>query len=208
MDRIKEVYIYRHGETDWNVSQRTMGQLESIVTSFTKLGYEEIEDISIDMIKNNIEVIYSSDLQRAVETATIANNNKNVAIYMSKELRGLNMGQLQGLSTSELENSKFAQESFKNYDIPLPGGESINDLNRRVYSFIKRICDETDYERIAIVTHSAVMSNLRSFLDNDNYVSINRCLLLYKDGKFIVKSYDTVGTDKPFVMKRGANENK
>lgn len=46
MNNFKITYLYRHGETNLNVSGITMGQLSSVHTEFTELGYEQIENIN------------------------------------------------------------------------------------------------------------------------------------------------------------------
>lgn len=47
----KYIYLYRHGETDWNINGITMGQLEGIKTEFTQVGYQAIFDISESLKK-------------------------------------------------------------------------------------------------------------------------------------------------------------
>ena len=42
----KIIYLYRHGETNWNVDDRVTGQLENIEVYFTERGYQQIEDLS------------------------------------------------------------------------------------------------------------------------------------------------------------------
>lgn len=190
----KLVYLYRHGETDWNVLGKTMGQLEGINTEFTDLGYNQINYISKKLEDDKIEAIYTSDCKRTVETARIA-NTKKIPIFVVKEIRGLNMGIYQGLSMDELKDSEDVKLSFTDYHIPLLNGESINDLNKRILDFIKKICKETNYKKIALITHSAVISNLKAYLMNDKYISLNMCLLLYKDDNISVLDYTHANSD-------------
>lgn len=175
---IKEIYLYRHGETNWNLLSRVMGQLENITTTFSPNGIMEIEEISQSLDKNSIEVIYCSDFQRAYDTAIIANKN-NVPIIKSKELRGLNMGKYQGFLFEEYINSPEVKKAFLDYDIKIGDGESINDLNRRIEKFILDVCRQTEYNSIGIITHSAVISNLKSYITKEKYFSLCRCNLEY-----------------------------
>lgn len=189
LDTIKIIYLYRHGETNFNVNGITMGQLEGIKTEFTQVGYEEIRNISNSLKENKIEVIYSSDFNRTMDTAKLANTNNQLPIIISKKARGLNMGKYQGLEFQKFINSEEIKRSFENYNIPFPEGESINELNNRLYTFINEICNQTSYERIAIITHSAAISNLKAFVSNDKYISLKMCCLMYKDNKLNVIDY-------------------
>lgn len=92
----KIIYLYRHGETNWNVEDKITGQLENIDTYFTDIGYKQINELTKKLKENQIEVIYCSDLKRTVETAIMANSELNLPIFYSKEIRGLNMGKYQG----------------------------------------------------------------------------------------------------------------
>ena len=189
-DDSKIIYLFRHGETNWNVEDRVMGQLEGIETKFTNKGYKQIKEISEKIKEKNVEVIYCSDFQRAYETAVIANEKLRVPIFPEKKLRGLNMGKYQGLLLEDFINRREVIECFKNYDLKIGGGESINELNARISNFIVNIVKNTKYQRIAIITHSAVISNLRAYLSKSNYISLRECSLLYKNNKLLVTGYE------------------
>lgn len=188
-DDSRIIYLFRHGETNWNVEDRVMGQLEGIETKFTNKGYKQIKAISKKIEEKNVEVIYCSDFQRAYETALIANEKLRVPIFPEKKLRGLNMGKYQGLLFEDFINRKEVIECFRNYDLKIGGGESINELNARIFNFIKNIVKNNNYQRIAIITHSAVISNLRAYLSKSNYLSLMECSLLYKNNELLVTKY-------------------
>lgn len=196
----KLIYLYRHGETDFNVEGITMGQLEGINTNFTQKGYEQIDLLSEEIKEHEIEVIYTSDYKRTLETAKLINND--LPIFINKEIRGLNMGKYQGMDFNLFIKLDEVQKSFSDYNIPFENGESINELNNRILNFILRICNETNYEKIAIITHSAVISNLKSFVTNEPFISLNKCCLLYEDNKFDVIDYVTSKEEKQKIKKR------
>lgn len=185
----KEIYLYRHGETNWNVENRIMGQLKGIKTRFTNKGYSQIKEISKKIKENNVEVIYCSDFERTYETAIVANQSLRLPIIKSKEIRGLNMGKYQGLSFNEFITKKEVQNCFNNHNLKFDAGESINELNDRVLNFIIHISKTTKYNKIAIITHSAVISNLKSYLLREKYVSLKECTLLYTHNNLYVIDY-------------------
>lgn len=186
----KIIYLYRHGETNWNVEDKITGQLENIDTYFTDIGYKQINELTKKLKENQIEVIYCSDLKRTVETAIMANSELNLPIFYSKEIRGLNMGKYQGMRLKDFINQDEVKACFSNYALSLDGGESINQLNERITNFIKKICSETEYKKIAIISHSAAISNLKAYVSGDKYVSLNQCTLLYANGKLSVLDYE------------------
>lgn len=187
----KIVYLYRHGETNWNVDDRVTGQLENIEIYFTERGYQQIEDLSEKLRENQVEVIYASDLSRTTETAVLVNEKLNLPVFYSKEIRGLNMGKYQGLLREDFATKDDVRACFANHDLVIPGGESVNALNERVINFIKKICSESEYKKIAIISHSGAISNLRAYLMNDNYVRINKCVLLYNNNNLSVLDYES-----------------
>ena len=161
-----------------------MGQLDGLNTTFTNKGYEQINLLKEEIKENKIEVIYTSDYKRTLDTAKLINNN--LPIFISKEIRGLNMGKYQGMDFNIFIQLPEVKQSFNDYSIPFENGESINDLNNRIFNFIIKICNETKYERIALITHSAVISNLKSFISKDTFISLNKCCLLYSNNKLSV----------------------
>lgn len=185
----KIIYLYRHGETNWNVEDRIIGQSDEENLEFTNLGYKQIDEIAQKLNANDVQVIYCSDYKRAFKTAEIANSKIKLPIFYQKELRGLNMGKYHGSVLSECSEEKELINAFRDYSLPIGGGESINHLNARVVNFILEMCEDNDYSRIAIITHSAVISNLRAFLAHEKYVSLNECTLIYKNKQLSVIDY-------------------
>lgn len=182
----KVIYLYRHGETTWNVEDRIKGQLDDKDTQFTELGMEQIRELSHKLIANDIQVIYCSDYKRTFETAKMANNQLGVSIICQKELHGLNMGHFQGRILNECVEEYELKKSFMDYDLPVGGGESINQLNARIVNFVLKVCRSTEYSRIAIITHSAAISNLKAYLTHEKYISLNECILLFQDNQLFV----------------------
>lgn len=185
----KILYLYRHGETNWNVEDRITGQLDEEEIKFTDFGYRQIDEIAQNLEANDIEVIYCSDYKRASKTAEIANSKLSVPILYRKELHGLNMGKYQGNILSECRKDKDLKDAFQDYDLPIGGGESINQLNARILKFILKICENEKHSRIAIITHSAVISNLRAFLAHTKYTSLDKCTILYRNNQLSVIDY-------------------
>jgi broad specificity phosphatase PhoE len=182
----KYIYLFRHAETNWNVEKIIKGQLEDGHAAFTAKGLQEIKNLEMFLRENNIKRIFVSDLGRALDTAILANKELAIPMSFHKELRGFNMGKYQGLHSEYFLKEKDVIEAFKNYDKSIPGGESINQLNNRLMSFIEKIAVECPYKNIAIITHGAVISNLRASISGDSYIDIESCVLSYLNNTFKV----------------------
>ena len=69
----KEFFLFRHGQTDWNLKKRCQGHTD---IPLNKNGIKEAEELSIKLESTPLQVIYSSDLKRAVETAEVISAKK------------------------------------------------------------------------------------------------------------------------------------
>lgn len=183
---VKKIYIYRHGETTWNAAGLVKGQMDDYGVEFTTKGLEQINEIAKYLIENDVEEVYASDLERAKNTAILANKPLGRPLSFHKELRGLNMGIYQGMQFSDFLKEKSVQRAFRYHNTPIPGGESINQLNKRLLAFLKQIVLESTCKNIAIIMHSAAMSNLKACIAKQKYEDIEMCELLFEDNKFTV----------------------
>ena len=81
-----KIYLARHGETLWNKTQRLQGQLDSELTS---LGKIQSLDVANKLVTKNIDLIISSPLGRALESAYICQEKLKVAHHISAEWKGI-----------------------------------------------------------------------------------------------------------------------
>lgn len=178
------IYLFRHGETNWNTENRIMGQLEDASISFTENGLKQIKYLIKTINDLDIGTIFSSDLKRAQDTSIVINNELNIPISFHKELRGLNMGKYQGLLFKDALKKKEVIEAFNDYAKPIPEGESINQLNNRLFSFIKKKVSECPHKNIAIVSHGTAIGNIKAYISGEKYIHIDSCVILYKNNEF------------------------
>ncbi len=175
--REKFIDLIRHGETDLNVAGRLKGQTDG--TRFTVRGLFQINDIEEQLRNYGTERIFASDLERAVQTALRANRDLNLPISFHRALCGLDIGEYSqtGMLITDFINLPEVKAAFRNYDIPIPGGESINQLVDRITEFVIRQCDTTIYRFLAVVAHGAAISNVKSALSGESYRDIDYCKL-------------------------------
>lgn len=185
-DIIKHIYIFRHGETNFNIEKRITGYLENEPIFFTENGANQIKQLAKFIHDVGIDAIFASDLMRAQDTALMINEGLNIPISFHKELRGISMGKYQGLRFEDAIKDKDVFEAFKDHDKLTPGGESINQFISRLLSFINKIVFEYPYENISIIAHNAVVGNLKAAISGNTYADADKCVLLYKNGTFKV----------------------
>ena len=174
---IKHLYIFRHGETDWNVEKRSQGWID---IPLNNTGISQANDLAKIIEPIGLEIIYSSPLSRALETAKIVAKSTNAKIITHDDLRERNSGILGGKVVRITDNPADEQMDFTQDLIIMPAkimrdpdftpenGESHNDLVARSYTAIVDIAKKSDRNEIGISTHGGVAGNIISkFADYD-----------------------------------------
>ncbi len=185
----KYFYLYRHGETNWNFENRIKWQLETIDTKFTKRGLTQINRLKEIIKSKNIEVIFSSDLARTRETSEIINGSWELALYYSKNFRGLNMWIFQGKTMKEFASHKDVKKAFLDYNIKIPSGESVNELIKRFIDGIEIVYNKYNYDKVAIISHGAAISNIKSYITKDKYEEVDYCVIKLYNNKYEVVDF-------------------
>lgn len=152
---ITNLYIMRHGKTEWNKLQKIQG------VSDIPLNDEGIEGIKIatQKIKNEkFDLIISSTLSRAKQTAEIVNKELNIPTEETSLLNERNYGNFEGKLISEIKEKYKQYENNKlTFDIPGIGEETYDEVKCRVEKFLKYINKNHAGKKILIVTHHAVI---------------------------------------------------
>lgn len=156
------ILLIRHGQTDWNRLKRWQGHTD---TPLNDLGRAESERLAQRLTAWPIEAIYSSDLSRAFETATILGAALNLDPQRDLSLRERNGGQFEGLTSEEME-SRFGtlwQKVRKEGAAP-PDGESELQVASRIYQAYEQYKLRHKGQMIALVSHGGALKNLISVI--------------------------------------------
>jgi len=156
------IYFIRHGETTWNRDKICQGHKDS---PLTPLGEQTAYDLGELLRDKGIEVIYSSDLGRCVQTAEIVNRFIKKEIIKISELRERDFGDLNGKTNEEVGKILDLSDS----DEISPNGESSNQMKERVLKFIKSL-PEKEFKNILLVTHEG---GARAILSEYHEVSLD-----------------------------------
>jgi probable phosphoglycerate mutase len=151
------LYLIRHGQSAGNAEGRFGGHGP---TPLSDLGREQAEKTAKALAKEGIDVIYSSDLDRAVQTAEPLANLLGLPIHRSKAFRERHVGVLEGLTFDE-SKEQFPNDYFalinRNVNHVITGGESYRHLLRRITSELRNILRNHNRERIAIYSHTGAI---------------------------------------------------
>lgn len=158
----------RHGITDLNLKNVYFGYLDPPLND---TGIEQIKSSKKLFLNKKIDIIYSSDLKRCIESANIINELYNIKISEKKNLRELNFGIFEGKSFNDInleypDEAEMFVKNWQNYKIPK--GESINEFIKRVSSEIEKIKHKHNGKNILIVTHSGVIQAALSYYFSKN----------------------------------------
>lgn len=152
--------LVRHGVTAWNIERRFQGQLD---VPLSEEGLSQARSVAIGLASLSIPVtaIYSSDLRRAAATAAEIGRQLGVTPLMVAELRELHAGAWSGLTVGQVEEQypgelKRWRENIKSYT--LPEGESIPDVQRRIFGYLSGVLRNHKGESVIAVSHGAALS--------------------------------------------------
>lgn len=181
-----EYCLFRHGQTNWNVNGIIKSHMDDSGTHFTEAGQEQIEYIT-ELLKNTgIQAVFASDLYRTTETANYINAYLKVPVFFSERLRGMDMGAFLGKPIEEFLQHEEVRKAFVDYDSPIPGGESINQLVERLCGALKGIRDNYSYTRVLVITHGAAISNIVAYVNHTPYREFDYCYLRLEEDTFSV----------------------
>jgi broad specificity phosphatase PhoE len=156
----------RHGETEWNLEGREMGQLDSALTN---RGIEQSRLIARRLEQIRFDVLYSSDLGRAIQTAEIIAVQCRKEIRVEAELRERHMGIFQGLTLAEMrERFPLERVAFEQIgpDYVIPEGESARQRTKRSADVMTTIANRHPEATVVVVTHGGFLMGFLEFVLN------------------------------------------
>ena len=152
------VILLRHGQTPFNSVRRLSGHFDA---PLSELGKTQAKYACEYLIENErIDVIVSSDLQRAVNTARAAADFFGLTIQTDTELREIDTGDWDGKYESELDEKYFELRQKiapHDSDVPFPNGESHKQLNERIKRAFLRTVLENEGKTILFSLHQGAV---------------------------------------------------
>ncbi|MBT4059263.1 MAG: 2,3-bisphosphoglycerate-dependent phosphoglycerate mutase [Euryarchaeota archaeon] len=138
-----KMVLLRHGQSVWNAANKFTGWTD---VDLSPKGEEEAESAGKELADIKFDIVYTSDLKRAQRTATIAMSHNhasnNPTTICDWRLNERHYGDLQGLDKDETR-AKFGADQVhiwrRSYDIPPPGGESLETCAERTIPALEEL---------------------------------------------------------------------
>lgn len=160
-----DLYVFRHGETDWNAQKKFQGHTD---IPLNQKGKDQAQELFQKFQFLKPEICLSSDLRRAVETAKIGLAGHSLTYLFSEKLRETHLGDVEGLSQQDIID-KFGSEILdqwrsvegKDLSMSFPNGETKQEHLIRIQTHLKDfIKGNGQYHKIAVSTHGGSVVRL------------------------------------------------
>lgn len=157
------IYLTRHGKTNQNKDHLVSGN--SNHAQLIEEGKNQAEKIGKFLRDKKVDIILSSPLDRALNTAKIINKHISTKLDTSDLLREFDFGDLDGKS-EEHEVKDLLEKRRLDLSTKAPNGGSYLDLLNNASEFIKKI-EKLKQETILVISHAGIMRSLLASLTKE-----------------------------------------
>jgi broad specificity phosphatase PhoE len=154
-------YLIRHGRTDWNDDGRYQGQADPPLNA---LGERQAADTTQALRGIQWSAIWSSDLQRARQTALVLSAQTGLPVRLDMRLREIHLGRWQGLQPDEIVKNDAETYSLWHTApamVHAPGGESLRALHVRFWRALDEYAAMFPGGTVAVFTHKVPIGLVR-----------------------------------------------
>lgn len=163
------LYFVRHGETKWNQLQLFQGSSDSQLT-LNGINQAKLTAKAVDKV--NFVNAYVSPQKRAVDTAKLIINNRDISLKLHEGLKEIDFGQWEGKFVPDYyadPNFIYLQTDAQKYSIADNQGEDFRSVFMRSIQAIDDIITENHHGNILIVSHGSLLRQLIYVLAGGNW---------------------------------------
>jgi uncharacterized phosphatase len=174
---VTTILLARHGETDWNREGRFQGHADP---PLNRTGRAQAVDLSVALMAEELAAVYSSPLQRALETAEVIAASHGLEPVPVDGLREVDVGSWSGLTRAEID------ERFPGHE--RHDGETREAHSARVVAALEQIAHTHPGERILVVSHGGSLGALRRHAGVEFEGRLENCAVFelhFRDGSFV-----------------------
>ncbi len=160
-----KILLVRHGETEWNRLHRFQGRSN---IPLNQKGNDQARALALALKDESITAIYSSPLERAMETAVHIQQFHQISpLIQEPAFMEMNLGEFEGMEgrrwKDEYQVFRKAWEQ-KPAALAMPGGESLQDVQERAVGALVRICKPYESgDTLVICSHNFVIVSVLCF---------------------------------------------
>jgi glucosyl-3-phosphoglycerate phosphatase len=159
---LTRLVLWRHGETEYNATGRMQGHLD---VPLTPTGWNQARFAVPALARFDPELVVTSDLRRATDTATVFTDASGVPLRIDKRLRETYLGRWQSLTTDQIEDGWPGDLARWQADATIapPDGESRVDVANRTVEVVAELDEEFDHT-VLLCIHGGVIIALAAHL--------------------------------------------
>jgi probable phosphoglycerate mutase len=154
------VLLMRHGQTDWNLAGRWQGHTD---IPLNETGQQQADALCQRLHSWSIKAIYTSDLQRCVQTAVPLATSLGLQPILTPLWRERDVGDFSGLTGQQArEQYPEAWQNSTRGMVDPPNGEPFSEVLSRAWQAYESVVDAHEDETVAVVTHGGLLHALIS----------------------------------------------
>lgn len=186
----KDFYIFRHGESTYNVAGRIQGRTNN--SELMDRGCLQAREVGRFLADKKIGLLIASPLKRALQTAEIVNEFLGVPVMTDERFTEVNVGVIEGLHYTEAmarygdDYAKWRERENRYPDFCFEGGESRRQVQQRVFEGLRDWAEKPDCVSMAIASHGIMLGQTMISLGAADKEADNGSILhiRYADGKW------------------------
>jgi broad specificity phosphatase PhoE len=159
----RPLVLVRHAESTWNELHLVQGQNDE--ARLTDRGRQQAADVAQELQSRDFDLIVSSDLQRATETAAIIADVLGLAVATDELLRERGFGVAERGPIDQLreETVGVVEGVVIDDDVSPEGGETLREFRQRAGRFIEQRYLKWPEQRLLVITHGGTIRALQSY---------------------------------------------
>lgn len=153
-------FLVRHGETDWNKEEKLIGQMD---IPLNETGRIQAQVLAEKLKNKKIDLIISSPLKRAYETAEIISKSTGAEIIIDENLKERCCGEAEGLTHKEAKE-KYGEIHV--YEDSIPNSEKYREIEERGWKALMNHKKSHHHKNVVIVSHGAILRMIKKRIKN------------------------------------------
>lgn len=172
IDTPQTLWLVRHGQSSWNALGWAQGQSDD--ARLTRFGHQQARHCLDSLRREAIEAVYSSDLLRARQTASIIAQGLGCDVLTDERLRERRFGTAEGSRLTDLGPGTTGIVDGRVVDINARahGGESLQDLYLRCSDFLAWLARRRHQQDVVVVAHGGSIRMLQAAASRNEIVDM------------------------------------